>query len=84
MMRENTEEKKNLALMLFREGRLSFGKATELAGVSRWEFMELARKEKIPLGEPTSEELEEEFRLSQKIAKESRAFFILQVDADDK
>jgi len=31
--------------------------------------MELTRKKKIPLGEPTPEELEEEFRLSQKIAK---------------
>ena len=71
MMRENTEKKKNLALMLFREGKLSFGKATELAGVSKCEFMELTLKEKIPLGEPSSEELEEEFILSRKIVEES-------------
>ena len=63
--------RKELALFLFRKERLSFGKAAILARMSKSEFMELTRKKKIPLSEPTLVELKEEFNLCEKLAKES-------------
>ena len=40
---------KLLALELFREGRVSLGRAAELAGVGVEEFMELAAQRKVSL-----------------------------------
>lgn len=38
-----------LALHLFETGKLSFGKARELAGVTVWEFQDLLGKRKISI-----------------------------------
>ena len=38
-----------LALFLYEKGKLSFGKARELAGLSVWEFMEKLSENKISL-----------------------------------
>ncbi|GAB6101011.1 UPF0175 family protein [Thermococcus atlanticus] len=38
-----------LALELYREGMVSLGKAAEIAGVSRWEVMEILALKGIPL-----------------------------------
>lgn len=38
-----------LALYLYEKGKLSFGKARELSGLSVWEFMERLRKNRIPI-----------------------------------
>ncbi len=38
-----------LALDLYEKGKLSFGKARELSGLSVWEFMERLRKNRIPI-----------------------------------
>ncbi|EEB74770.1 UPF0175 family protein [Thermococcus sp. AM4] len=38
-----------LAIELYREGVVSLGKAAEIAGLSRWEMMELLASKGIPL-----------------------------------
>ena len=40
--------KKELALRLYEKGLLSFGKARELAGMTKWEFSHLLGEEEIP------------------------------------
>ncbi|MDP1545329.1 MAG: UPF0175 family protein [Anaerolineales bacterium] len=41
--------KRELAIHLFREGKLSFGKARELAGLTVWDFHNLLGSRNIPL-----------------------------------
>jgi predicted HTH domain antitoxin len=41
--------KQELAIHLFREGKLSFGKARELAGLTVWEFQNLLGSRKTPV-----------------------------------
>ncbi len=45
----SSELKIQIALFLYEKGKLSFGKARELAGLSVWEFMEKLSENKIPL-----------------------------------
>ena len=52
--------KEELAIHLYSEGFLSFGKARALAGLSKWEFAELLGIKKIPR-HYTREDLEEDF-----------------------
>ncbi|MEW6007193.1 MAG: UPF0175 family protein [bacterium] len=40
---------KELAIHLFEKGILSFGKACELAGMPKWQFMSLLASEKVSL-----------------------------------
>lgn len=40
---------KLIALELFREKKVSLGKASEIAGLSVWEMMALLKEKKIPL-----------------------------------
>ena len=49
------------ALRLYQEGRVSIGKAAEIAGVSLWEFMDVMVKRKIPL-QTSRENLEEDLK----------------------
>jgi predicted HTH domain antitoxin len=57
-----------IVLQKFREGAVSTGKAAELLGISRFEFMDLLGKEQIPLINYSKEELEEEMKLVREIA----------------
>ena len=41
--------KTQIALFFYGKGKLSFGKARELAGLSVWEFMEKLKENQIPL-----------------------------------
>ncbi len=41
--------RQELAIHLFREGKLSFGKARELAGLTVWEFQNLLGTRNIPV-----------------------------------
>jgi len=41
--------KVELALRLYQKGILGFGKARELAGLTKWQFQEKLAKEQIPL-----------------------------------
>ncbi len=45
----SSELKIQLALFLYEKGKLSFGKARELSGLTVWEFMEKLSENKIPL-----------------------------------
>jgi len=66
--RAKEECQKMLALELYRKGRLSLGKACEVAGISQWEFLELNREERIPLNY-NAEDLEEDRKLLQDLFK---------------
>lgn len=55
------EIKKILALFLFKENGLSFGKACKLSGLSQSEFLELLGKQRIPLHYDV-DDYEEDFR----------------------
>ncbi|NJE00609.1 UPF0175 family protein [Thermococcus sp. JdF3] len=56
-----------LALRLYERGILSFGQARKLAGVSKWEFIELLEKEGrgIPYDE---EELESDLKVLEELS----------------
>ena len=45
---------------LVREGKLSTGKACELLGISRWEFMELLAHHNVPTANFSEEELNQQ------------------------
>ena len=49
------------ALQLLREGKVSVGKASELAGVTIYEMLELMKEQEIPYGY-TLKDLEEDFK----------------------
>lgn len=49
------------ALKLYQEGKISIGKAAEIAGVSLWEILEAVLKRKIPL-QMSREDLEEDLK----------------------
>lgn len=55
------------ALGMYQTGELSMGAACELAGVDRYVFLDLLKREDIPLKTQTAAELEVEF---QTLAKE--------------
>ncbi len=58
--------KEAAVLELYREGKISSGKAAEILGMDRFEFIRYAGKKGIPYIRITSEELEEEVRLLEK------------------
>jgi predicted HTH domain antitoxin len=53
------EIKRELAVTLFQQGRLSFGKARELAGMSVWAFQLLLGSRSIPVHYDIDEYLED-------------------------
>ncbi len=57
-----------IALELYREGSVSLGKASEIAGISIYEFMYELRKRRIPINYD-EEELEEDLKTIEKLIK---------------
>jgi len=53
--------KLDYAIKLYQEGKVSIGKAAEIAGVSLWELIDTIVKRKIPI-QITSENLEEDLK----------------------
>jgi|CXWL01.1.fsa_nt_gi predicted HTH domain antitoxin len=49
------------ALGMYQAGELSIGAASELAGMDRYDFLELCKREGVALRVQTAEELEAEF-----------------------
>ncbi len=45
----SSELKVQIALYFYEKGKLSFGKARQLSGLSVWEFIERLRENQIPL-----------------------------------
>jgi predicted HTH domain antitoxin len=58
--------KEAAVLELYREGKISSGKAAEILGMDRFEFIRYAGKKGIPYIRITPDELEEEVRLLEK------------------
>ncbi len=46
-----------IAMTLFKDGKLTIGKATQLSGLSRFEFEKLLAKNKIPVAEITIDQI---------------------------
>ena len=60
-----------LALRLYEKGIASLGQARRIAGLSKWDFLELLAREGIPLhyGE---EELKEDLEVARRLARETK------------
>ena len=52
--------KRELAIHLFQEGKLSFGKARELAGLTAWAFQQLLGSREIPVHYDIQDYLEDQ------------------------
>ena len=55
-----------IAVNLYKEGLISLGKASEIAGVSRWEMFDILATKKIPL-QYYPEDLEEDIETLKKM-----------------
>jgi len=55
-----------IAVNLYKEGLISLGKASEIAGVSRWEMFDILAAKKIPL-QYYPEDLEEDIEMLEKM-----------------
>ncbi|MEW6096853.1 MAG: UPF0175 family protein [bacterium] len=55
------------ALKLFQEGKISSGKASELVGISRMEFIEVLAKNNIPFFRQTPDELAEDIAVAKEM-----------------
>lgn len=64
-----SEWREERALELLRQGKITFARAAELAGVSLWEMSELVRDRKIEWVHLSPEEIEREFELAKKISR---------------
>ena len=60
-----------LALRLYEKGIASLGQARRIAGLSKWDFLELLAREGIPL-HYTEEELREDLEAAKKLARKTR------------
>lgn len=63
-----SESKKLLALKCFREKTLSLGKAAELSGLAKWDFIEILSENGIPVIDYDDDEIEREFEAVDSIA----------------
>jgi len=61
------------ALKMFELGKLSSGKAAELAGMSRVEFLESCGRYHVPISKYAPEELEHELKTDLETLKQSEA-----------
>ena len=60
-----------LVLKRFRQGLLSSGKAAQLLGLSRRDFLDLLAKERLPVYDPGDQELANEFKTVRKLESNS-------------
>jgi len=62
-----------LALRLYEKGIASLGQARRIAGVPKWDFLELLAREGIPIhyGE---EELKEDIEIAKELAKKTKKY----------
>ena len=58
-----------LTMKLFEEGKVSLGKAAEMAGYTKRTYMELLGKRGIPIINYPPEELEQEMKVLEEMAK---------------
>ena len=67
-----SESRKLLAVKLFREKLLSFGKAAALSGLNKWEFVELLGESGVPVIAYDKDELKREIKTAEKLSKRLR------------
>lgn len=59
-----------LAIRLYQERALSLGKAARLAGLGRWDFIELLSQNRVPVIDYSQEELAAEFSAASRLGAE--------------
>ena len=64
-----SESRKLLALKYFQEKLLSLGKAAELSGLSKWNFIEYLSSNNVPVIDYDDDEISREFEVSENIAE---------------
>jgi len=64
------KEKIDLALKIYKKGRVSLWKAGEIAGLSIWEMIEIAKKRKIDWVGLTPESIEKDIEIAKRISAE--------------
>ncbi len=64
-----SESRKLLAVKLFKEKLLSFGKASALSGLNKWEFIDLLGESGVPVIAYDRDELKREIKTSKRLAK---------------
>ena len=57
------------ALKLLGEGKITFARAAELAGISLWELADLVRERKVEWVHLTPREIEREFKLAKRMPR---------------
>lgn len=57
------------ALKLLGEGKVTFARAAELAGVSLWELADLVKERKVEWVHLTPQDIEHEFKLAKRISR---------------
>ena len=60
-----------LALRLYEKGIASLGQARRIAGLSKWDFLELLAREGIPI-HYEEEELKQDLEVAERLAKKMR------------
>lgn len=64
-----SESRKLLALKCFRDKVLSLGRAAELSGLSKWDFIEFLSDNDVPVLDYEAEELEREFETAERLGE---------------
>lgn len=64
-----SEWRRERALKLLGEGKVTFARAAELADISLWELVELVRERKVEWVHLTPREIEREFKLAKRMSR---------------
>lgn len=64
-----SESRKLLALKYFQEKLLSMGKAAELSGLSKWDFIDYLSNNNVPVIDYDEDEINREFETAENIAE---------------
>ena len=64
-----SESRKLLALKFFRDKILSLGKATQLSGLSKWDFIEYLSENQVPVVDHDEDEMRREVETAEKLTK---------------
>jgi predicted HTH domain antitoxin len=64
-----SESRKLLALKCFRDKVLSLGRAAELSGLSKWDFIEYLSDNNVPVVDYEEDELTREFETAEKFVE---------------
>ena len=64
-----SESRKLLALKFFSDKILSIGKATQLSGLSKWDFIEYLSENKVPVVDHDEDEMRREVETAEKLTK---------------